>query len=168
MELRTRRLKVVLQTRQEVERMLEAMSEYERSQVSAEWLARVRASAEPDPWISAFRVVRLNDDSVVGSCGFKGPPAEGVVEIAYGTHPEDEGRGYATEAALALIDFASSSAEVRLIRAHTLPDAAASKRVLAKCGFRYVGDTVDPEDGMVSRFERPAGGDAAGRNGAEH
>jgi RimJ/RimL family protein N-acetyltransferase len=93
----------------------------------------------------------------VGTCGFKGPPADGVVEIAYGIDPEHQRKGYATEVARALVDYAFSRENVRLVRAHTLPDAVASKRVLNKCGFRYVGDTVDPDDGTVCRFERLLG-----------
>ena len=161
MELPTHRLKVVLQTRHEVERMIEAMSEHEKAQVSADWLARMRASKTADPWLHTFRVVRRDTGSVVGSCGFKGPPVDGVVEIAYGIHSEHEGKGYATEVAQALVDYAFSCEEVRVVRAHTLPSGAASKRVLRKCGFRYVGETVDPEDGTVCRFERCVG-DIAG------
>jgi RimJ/RimL family protein N-acetyltransferase len=160
MELQTQRLKVVLQTREEVERMIAAMSEYERAQISADWLARMRASKAPDPWVHAFRVVHRDTGSVVGSCSFKGPPVNGVVEIAYGIDPEHEGKGYATEVARAIVDYASSCDEVHLVRAHTLPDAVASKRVLKKCGFQYVGETVDPEDGTVSRFERSVGDNA--------
>jgi RimJ/RimL family protein N-acetyltransferase len=154
MELQTYRLKAILQTREEVEWMIETMSEYERAQISPDWLIRMRASGAADPWVHAFRVVRRDTDSTVGSCGFKGPPADGVVEIAYGIHPDHEGRGYAAEVAQALVDYASSCEDVRLVRAHTLPGAVASKRVLEKCGFRYVGDTVDTEDGTVCRFER--------------
>jgi hypothetical protein len=44
MELQTDRLRVVLPTREEVERMLEAMSDYDGAQVSAAWLAPLRAS----------------------------------------------------------------------------------------------------------------------------
>lgn len=40
------------------------------------------------------------------------------------------------------------------MRAHTLPDALASKRVLLKWGLEYVGDTHDPDDGIVSGFEK--------------
>src|SRR5262245_53387408 len=122
MELQTDRLRVVLQTRQELERMIEAMSEYERAQVSADWLARMRESKAPDPWVHAFRVVHRDTGSVVGSCGFKGPPVGGVVEIAYGIHPDHQRKGYASEAAQALVDYALSCEEVRLVRAHTLPD----------------------------------------------
>jgi RimJ/RimL family protein N-acetyltransferase len=154
-QLQTQRLKVILQTREEVERMIEAMTEYEKAQVSADWLARMRASKAADPWVHTFRVMRQDTGSIIGNCGFKGPPVDGVVEIAYGIHPDHEGKGYATEVARALVDYASSCEQVRVVRAHTLPDAAASKRVLKKCGFRYVGETVDPEDGTVCRFERP-------------
>jgi RimJ/RimL family protein N-acetyltransferase len=157
MEFQTDRLRVVLQTRQEVERMIESMSAYERAQVSADWLARMRATKAADPWVHAFRVVHRDTGSVVGSCSFKGPPVDGVVEIAYGIYPDHERKGYATEVAQALVDYAFRCEEVRLVRAHTLPDAAASKRVLLKCGFRYVGETVDPEDGAVCRSERPVG-----------
>ena len=154
MELRTPRLKIVLQTPEDVEKMLGAMTEYERAQVSPDWLARMRAAKKPDPWTHGFRVLEAGTDLVIGTCGFKGPPVDGAVEIAYAVNPEREGRGYATESAQALVDFASSRDGVRLIRAHTLPSGNASKRVLEKCGFRYVGDVVDPEDGNVSRFER--------------
>jgi len=89
--------------------------------------------------------------------GFKGPPdAEAVVEIAYGTAEEHRGLGYATEIAAALTDFAFASGLVRVVRAHTKPDGMASARVLTKCGFRSVGDVIDPEDGLVCRWERRA------------
>ena len=154
MELQTPRLTVILQTREEVEGMIEAMSEYERAQISEDWLARMRTLEEPDPWTYAFRVVVRETGTSVGTCSFKGPPVGGVVEIAYGIDPDYEGNGYATEAARALVDFASSFDEVRCIRAHTLPNAIASKRVLTKCGFECTGDIMDPEDGLVARFER--------------
>ena len=54
-------------------------------------------------------------------------------------------RGMATEA---LVAFAFHNANVHVVRAHTLPEAPASQRVLTKCGFRYIGEVVDPEDGL--------------------
>jgi len=137
--------------------MIAQMPADQQSQISADWLARMRASKVADPWTHAFRVMQRDTDSIVGTCGFKGPPTDGVVEIAYAIEPEHEGNGYATEAAQALVGFAFSRGEVCLIRAHTLPEGASSKRVLVKCGFRYVGEIVDVEDGVVSRFERTLG-----------
>ncbi len=108
-----------------------------------------------DPWIHGFKLVHRDSGSVVGRCGFKGPPdADGVVEIAYGVTPEHEGKGFATEAAGALVSYAFSHGQVHVVRAHTRPHASGSMRVLTKCGFRRIGEVVDPEDGLVWRWEK--------------
>ena len=79
--------------------------------------------------------------------------ALGVVEIAYGVDPSRRGLGYAKEAAAALVQYAFD-AGVRVVRAHTRPENVASERVLRGCGFERVGEVIDPEDGLVSRWER--------------
>jgi RimJ/RimL family protein N-acetyltransferase len=124
-------------------------------EVSPAWLAELRASTTADPWVHGFAVVHRERGSVIGSAGYKGPPDdEGMVEIAYGIVPAFQGRGYATEAAHALMEFAFDSGRVRLVRAHTAPTPNASTRVLAKCGFTHIGEVEDPEDGRVWRWER--------------
>jgi len=133
--------------------MIDGMSPFEKAQLSVAWLEQFEASAAADPWVHGFRLVHRNSGKVVGFCSFKGPPTDGVVEIAYGIAPDEQRKGYATEAARALVEFARTFPEVRVIRAHTLPDGIASKRVLEKCGFRHVGEFIDPEDGPVWRFE---------------
>ena len=153
-ELFTANLKLVPKTRDEVRAEIAAMSAVDKSQLSPLWLARLAVSAAVDPWVHGFALVQSGSDAVIGSCGFKGPPVDGIVEIAYGVSPEQRGRGYATEAAAALVAFAFAHADVSVVRAHTLPDADASQRVLAKCGFEHVGEVDDPEDGPVCRFER--------------
>ena len=91
---------------------------------------------------------------VVGSCAFKGPPTdEGVVEIAYFTYPAFEGRGYATEMARKLLELAGGSADVRQVIAHTLQETNASTRVLEKVGMTFVGEVMDPEDGLVWKWQ---------------
>ena len=123
--------------------------------VSPAWLDRLRAATTYDAWRQGFAVVEGDSDTVVGVASFKGPPDDdGMVEIAYGIAPGYQGRGYATEAAAALVDFAQRDARVRLVRAHTLPERNASTRVLTKCGFERVGEVIDPEDGLVWRWER--------------
>ena len=124
-------------------------------EVSPDWVARLRKASGPDPWRYGFFVVDRESRSVIGTAGYKGPPdTAGMVEIAYGIVPGSEGRGYATEAAGKLVEFAFASRDVRLVRAHTLPTVNASTRVLEKCGFRYEGSVTDPEDGPVWRWER--------------
>jgi len=153
MEPQTPNLRLIPQTREDVRSMIEGMSPFEKAQLSLAWLAQFEASGASDPWVHGFRLVHRSSGNIVGFCSFKGPPADGVVEIAYGIAPEEQGKGYATEAAQALVAFARTFPEVKVIRAHTLADGAASKRVLEKCGFQCVGEVVDPEDGPVLRFE---------------
>ena len=151
----TKNLKLVPQTLEQVRAMVEAMTPSEKAELSADWLARLDSSTSADPWTLGFSIVHLDSDVVVGKCGFKGPPAaDGVVEIAYGVSPEYQGKGYATEAAQSLTEYAFSSGQVRMVRAHTLPEPNASTRVLTKCGFRRIGEVIDPEDGLVWRWER--------------
>jgi ribosomal-protein-alanine N-acetyltransferase len=124
-------------------------------EVSPLWLARLHAATGPDPWVFGFAVIQREDRRVIGAASFKGPPDDdGVVEIAYGIAPDYRGAGYATEAALALVAFAVERVDVCAIRAHTMPDGNASMRVLVKSGFQLLGDVVDPEDGVVCRWER--------------
>lgn len=124
-------------------------------EVSSEWLASLRALEGTDPWVFGFWIIERASGAAVGSAGFKGPPdGNGAVEIAYGVAPQFEGRGYASEAAAALVAFAFDADAVRIVLAHTLPTGLASQRVLTKCGFRHVGEVVDPDDGLVWRWER--------------
>jgi ribosomal-protein-alanine N-acetyltransferase len=131
---------------------IEAMSPADRAEVSPEWLARMRQAA-PSAWTHGFAILDAATDLPVGSCAYKGPPdVDGVVEIAYGIHPDQRGRGYAKEAAAALAEFAFD-AGARVVRAHTMQHDDASARVLTACGFDRIGQVVDPEDGLVWRWE---------------
>jgi ribosomal-protein-alanine N-acetyltransferase len=139
---------------------------YVSGDVSADYLAQLASATDPDPWKFGFAVVHRADGVVIGVGGFKGPPAPepssesaaqlGVVEIAYGIVPAYRCQGFATETAQALVDYAITSGQVDLTRAHTLPEPNASTHVLTKCGFTYIGEVIDPEDGRVWRWERPA------------
>jgi [ribosomal protein S5]-alanine N-acetyltransferase len=124
-------------------------------EVPAAYVAALRTAPSANPWVHGFAVVHRASAQAIGTSAFKGEPdADGAAEIAYGIVPEFENQGYATEAAAALVRFASKDPRVRLLLAHTLPEANASTRVLTKCGFTFVGEVVDPEDGPVWRWER--------------
>jgi ribosomal-protein-alanine N-acetyltransferase len=153
-DIHTNRLRLIPNTPEECRAQIENMAPHEKAELSPDWQARVRAATTVDPWVLGFALVQKTGDISIGSCGFKGPPdADGMVEIAYGIAPEHQNKGYATEAAAALVRFALASAQVRVVRAHTIAEAGASARVLAKCRFRCVGQVVDPEDGLVWRWE---------------
>lgn len=171
MVIETVRLQMIPYTPEQLLALIDDVPEFERKtgftaakglrdfiisdEVSPAWIERLRTSSGPDPWRHGFAVVDRASRSIVGNVGFKGPPDEqGIVEIAYGIVADYEGRGYATEVAGLLVRFASENSEVRLIRAHTLPTKNASTRVLTKNGFEYIGEVVDPDDGLVWRWER--------------
>jgi RimJ/RimL family protein N-acetyltransferase len=154
--LHTVRLELVPLTRDELLKQIPEMPAEQRAEISPVWLARLNASAPVDPWVHGFLITDRATGKTVGRCGFKGPPdTDGIVEIAYGIDAEHQGKGYATEAARALVEFAFDDSRIRLVRAHTLPQPNASTHVLTKCGFHHMGDVIDPEDGPVWRWEIP-------------
>ena len=152
-QIETQRLVLVLESMEGLRERLASLSEAERAELSPDWLELVNNATTASPWIVGFNMICAENQSMVGQCGFKGPPTDGVVEIAYAVEPSEQGKGYATEAARALTQFAFTCEDVRLVCAHTLPTANASTRVLDKCGFQHVGTVNDPEDGLVWRWE---------------
>jgi [ribosomal protein S5]-alanine N-acetyltransferase len=105
----------------------------------------------PDPWGSYLADA---GGATVGVCAFKAAPdREGAVEIAYMTFPAYEGRGFATAMAAALVEVADAGGAAMAI-AHTLPKENASCRALRRNGFGHAGEVMDPEDGLVWRWEK--------------
>jgi ribosomal-protein-alanine N-acetyltransferase len=100
----------------------------------------MQAAAEPaDEPFGVWLIVERETNSVVGDIGFMGPPDGGVVEIGFSVIPDRRRRGYATEAARSLVDWASREPDIREIRARSEPENEASARVLSAAGFARVG-----------------------------
>lgn len=119
---------------------------------------RLRAHPAEAPWWMHFILLKpdaMEPRTLIGSGGYAGPPTpEGSVEIGYGIVADRQRRGYAAEAAQGLIERAFATPGVTHVLAHTLPSLAGSIGVLARCGFRPVGDGVEP--GTVRyRLDRP-------------
>ncbi|WP_185965036.1 GNAT family N-acetyltransferase [Glacieibacterium frigidum] len=106
----------------------------------------------PQPW---GNYLARRDGEAVGLCAFKAPPADGAVEIAYGTFPPVQRQGVAQAMAAGLIEIARGRGVV-LVVAHTLPEPNTSNRILARLGFSFAGDAEDPDDGHVWLWQRPA------------
>lgn len=103
-----------------------------------------------EPWIG---YLVLADETPVGTCGFKTPPRDGRVEIAYFTFPEFEGRGLASAMAAELVSITRRHEPSVVVAAQTLPERNASHRVLEKLGFRHVETIEHPEDGAVWEWQ---------------
>ena len=153
MALETARLQLIPKTQEDVRADISRMSDADKAQLSADWLARLEAP-DVDLWTLGFAIALRSNGAAIGSCGFKGPPdSDGMVEIAYGIAPAHQHNGYATEAAAALVGFATASDRVSLVLAHTIDPKGASARVLTKCGFERVRAVHDAEDGWGWRWE---------------
>jgi RimJ/RimL family protein N-acetyltransferase len=96
---------------------------------------------------------------LVGTCGFKGPPSEGTVEIGYSVVPSWRRRGIASEAVGALADAARARG-ADTVTAHTLPHLAPSIGVLRKLGFE---PGPPPEPGVLAFVLRPPAAEAGPR-----
>ena len=113
---------------------------------------RIRSQPTPET-IGLLGAEHAASGRVIGYCGLI-PNAygrDGEPEIAYEFLQETWGHGYATEAARAVVGWATATGYARLwatVREWNL----ASRRVLAKLGFVETGET-EPEDGCgVSLF----------------
>ena len=77
---------------------------------------------------------------LIGNCGIRRKPEnDWEADIGYELAPEYWGRGYATEAALAIVDFGFRELELHRISSWCIADNAASARVLERVGLRPEG-----------------------------
>ena len=107
---------------------------------------RLMAAGAPQEWCGTFLMTLQPQYVIVGSCGFKGPPIGGRVEVGYGVAPEARNQGHASAAVQALLGLAFGSGQVSEVLAEIAPANLASARVAAKLGFIAGGTRVD-EDG---------------------
>jgi RimJ/RimL family protein N-acetyltransferase len=118
-------------------------------------LARMRAEPLRREWMARMMVDRQG--AAVGHCGFHGPPETiGRAEIGYTVFTEFRGRGYAKEAARALVEWAFAQDE-REVYATVSPDNPPSLAVVKALGFEQVGTQEDEIDGLELVFLIRAG-----------
>jgi len=94
-------------------------------------------------------LIALTDGTIIGACGLElrdgpggsgGPSAAGAMpELGCWLGVAYWGRGFATEAARALIDHAFTDLELEALQAGARVTNPASRRVLEKCGFQWTG-----------------------------
>ncbi|GAA3096880.1 GNAT family N-acetyltransferase [Streptosporangium carneum] len=94
------------------------------------------------------QVVERESGLVVGAVGLFWPPAEEALEFGYGIVPSRRGRGYAPEAARAIVAFAFTAPGVHEVYANVELSNPASVRVLEKARLRRRNG-----DGQVVRFD---------------
>jgi ribosomal-protein-alanine N-acetyltransferase len=130
-----------------------------------------------EPRITYQVAITLRDGGeLIGNCGIRlaGPGARSG-DLGYEVAPDHWGRGYATEAAEAMVDFGFGELGLHRVWAACVPENAASRRVMEKLGMRLEGrlretqqykgrwwDTLVygllEEEWRADRLQEPAGG----------
>jgi RimJ/RimL family protein N-acetyltransferase len=119
---------------------------------------QMRSDPESQQWLVRAMVLREGGRAMVGHIGFHGPPADGMLELGYTVFSRYRRHGLATEAAQAMMDWASMQAPVQRFRVSIAPDNEASLAMAAKMGFKQVGEQIDDVDGLEYVFELAAPG----------
>jgi len=124
---------------------------------------RTRLDAENvirDVWLAEYEkygyaryaLVHRDDEKVIGFCGVKFEPDLGLPDLGYRMLPEYWGKGLATEAVVALLDYARDVLGLKKIVAEVVDQNTASSNLLIKVGFRHTG-TNSKRGFTVHRYE---------------
>lgn len=124
-------------------------------------LEQIRADASVHPWLLRAMVERASGQ-MIGRIGFHGPPgavhlakiAPDGVELGYATDSHFQRRGFASEAALALMHGAYAKHGQRCFVLSISPENVASNAMAKSLGFSPVGSHIDEEDGLEVEFVR--------------
>jgi len=84
-----------------------------------------------------YRVALKDDDTEIGICGIFRRDGLDEPDIGFSTLPEFCGRGYAYEAACAVVEFARTRLRIPVLTAIVSPDNAASVGLIRKLGLSF-------------------------------
>ncbi len=98
--------------------------------------------------------VELKDGIVIGTCGLIRRDYIGETDIGFAYLPAYWGRGYAYEAAVAVMEFGRTQLGLQRIVAVVSPHNTPSIRLLERLGLRYAGPTqIAPGAETVHLYE---------------
>ena len=99
-----------------------------------------------------YAVVLKDTGDYIGYCGFQYCSVLKGIEILYGYAKDHWGKGYALEAAKAVMAFGLNELKLDKIVAAVNYDNVASDQILIKIGMTYQGDIEWPDQGMVKSY----------------
>ncbi len=95
-----------------------------------------------------------HDGTLIGNCGIRRKPEnEWEADIGYELSPEYWGRGYATEAARAVVAFGFADLGLHRVSSWCIADNLASAHVLEKVGMRQEGRLRENEHFKGRRWD---------------
>ncbi|UKA50975.1 GNAT family N-acetyltransferase [Arthrobacter sp. FW305-123] len=109
---------------------------------AAAWIAWNQANYARDGF--GLWIVETLDGGFMGDCGLTWQSVNGRPELEVGYHVrrDFQGRGYATEAALACLEYARDVVGATQLVAIIHPDNTASRRVAERLGMRHLEDDL--------------------------
>jgi RimJ/RimL family protein N-acetyltransferase len=116
-------------------------------EVASRVIAAMSEGTLPE-WCLPYLVIDPTSRKIVGGCGFKGNPREGVVEIGYGIAPSHWRKGIGSSAVAFLVKIARLNPSVEEVTALISPANIASQKLVARLGFLAQGLLAD-SDGEV-------------------
>lgn len=97
------------------------------------------AACHKEKGLSIYAVIEKESSRVIGAAGFNVRTTIESIELLYHFSKTAWGKGYATEAAAACVDFAIKNPTVKMIYASADSKNAGSLKILEKVGFEYKG-----------------------------
>jgi len=101
---------------------------------------------------SPYAVIDKVSNHFLGVCGFNPPSDLGAIELMYHFAKEHWGKGYATEAAKACLNYAQQNEITHQLAAFIDPANQGSEKVLRKLGFQYMGTAFHPGSRKVEPY----------------
>lgn len=90
-----------------------------------------------------WAVVDKASDKVIGFCGLKYIPEMAMPDIGYRFLPEFWGKGYATETAVATVDYCREQLNITELFGDVMEQNTASVKLLKKLGLKFNGYIVE-------------------------
>ncbi|SDL26969.1 Protein N-acetyltransferase, RimJ/RimL family [Paenibacillus sp. OK060] len=105
---------------------------------------------QEDVGVQYWPLFEKDSEVFVGCCGLRPySPEEEIYELGFHLTRDHWGKGYAMEAAGAVIDYAFGELKAKALFAGHHPDNEVSRHMLSKLGFEYVRDERYEPTGLM-------------------
>lgn len=109
-------------------------------------LLRDRIWPQQEKYKMTRLIVTLKEGTFLGWCGLKYFPETNEVDLGYRFMKKYWGKGYATEASIASLEYGFNELNLKRIIAKAMPDNVGSIKVMQKLGMTFRGYVNDPTD----------------------
>jgi len=107
-----------------------------------------------------WAVILKSTNTFIGWCGLKFDSIENETDIGFRFFEEEWGNGYATESAIACLQYGFEKLKLKRIIGRAMKANIGSIKVLEKIGLEYESDThLDGKDAVIYKIEKPDSAD---------